>query len=190
MDILSIFIIAIGLAMDSFAVSISRGMCSPRFYVWQAVKISFIFGFFQGFMPLIGYGLGFSYSSYMESYDHWLAFIILTIIGIKMIYESFNPEENQDSWYNAYSISWKNVVIMAIATSIDALATGLIFAAYPGFLVKAVIIIAVVTFVFAFVGRYLGVYFGQKIRLNVELIGGLILIGIGTKILLQHTLPA
>lgn len=191
-DFISIIIIAIGLAMDSFAVCIGKGMCRHRFYAWRSLKIAFVFGFFQGSMPLIGYVLGIGFASWMEQFDHWLAFFILAIIGIKMIYESISAKPETDcidcDCNGTIPINWKSVVTLAIATSIDAMATGLIFVSYPGTILTATLTIGLVTLFFAFSGMFIGVRFGKKIRLNIEMLGGIILIAIGAKILFQHLL--
>lgn len=191
-DFISIIIIAIGLAMDSFAVCIGKGMCRPHFYAWRSLKIAFVFGLFQGLMPLVGYGLGIGFATWIQRFDHWLAFIILLIIGVKMIYESLLPKPEQEcidcNCKESLDINWKNVVTLAFATSIDAMATGLIFVSYPGTIVMAVLTIGMVTLFFSFSGMFIGVRFGKKIRLNIEVLGGIILILIGAKILLQHLL--
>ncbi|MFA6702789.1 MAG: manganese efflux pump MntP family protein [Dysgonamonadaceae bacterium] len=193
MDFLSIIIIAIGLAMDSFAVCISKGMCRQKFNAFRSFKIALVFGIFQGVMPLIGYALGVGFTSLIERIDHWLAFVILLIIGAKMIYESLLSKEEIDCNCNCQeseAINWKVVVTMAFATSIDALATGLIFVPYHDMIIKAVVTIGVVSFLFAFVGMLIGVNFGKRIKIDMTIIGGIILILIGTKILLGHTVFA
>lgn len=192
MGIYSIIIIAVGLAMDSFAVCISQSVCRTKFVVSRALKIAVVFGFFQGAMPLIGYGLGMSFAHWIKKFDHWFAFIILGVIGLKMIYESLRPNNDEcpcsESIENSDLIRWKIVVLMAIATSIDALATGLIFVPYPQTIISAVLIIAFVCLLFTLVGMYIGTYFGKKIRFDMTLVGGIILISIGTKILIEHTM--
>ncbi|MDO5666109.1 MAG: manganese efflux pump MntP family protein [Bacteroidia bacterium] len=192
MDFISIIIIAVGLAMDSFAVCIGKGMCRQRFYAWRSLKIALVFGFFQGFMPLIGYALGIGFAAWMERFDHWLAFFILTVIGIKMVYESILPKSDGDcagcDCKEDIIIDWKKVAILAFATSVDAMATGLIFVSYPGTILTAMLTIGLVTLFFTFLGMFIGVRFGKKIRCNIEMIGGVILIVIGMKILLEHLL--
>lgn len=192
MDFISIMIIAIGLAMDSFAVCIGKGMCRRRFYLWRSFKIAVVFGLFQGLMPFVGYALGIGFASWMQHFDHWLAFFILLIIGTKMIYEGLSAKPEIDCMdcdcKGELPISWKSVTTLAFATSIDAMATGLIFVSYPGTILTATLTIGFVTLLFAFSGMFIGVRFGTKIRLNIEMLGGVILILIGTKILLQHLL--
>lgn len=193
MDFLSIIIIAIGLAMDSFAVCISKGMCRQKFNAFRSFKIALVFGVFQGIMPLIGYALGVGFTSLIERIDHWLAFVILLLIGAKMIYESLHPKEEIDCNCNCQEsevINWKVVITMAFATSIDALATGLIFVPYHDMIIKAVVTIGVVSFLFSFAGMFIGVYFGKRIKIDMTIFGGIILILIGTKILLEHTIFA
>ncbi len=176
--------------MDSFAVCISQSVCRKTFIAFRSLKIALVFGFFQGIMPLIGFGLGLGFAHWIKHFDHWFAFIILGAIGAKMIYESMQPEKKEDDClddsFPTKRINWKKVVLMAIATSIDALATGLIFVPFPNRIFAAVCIIGLVSLVFTFLGMYIGTYFGKKIRLNMNLIGGVILIGIGSKILIEH----
>jgi len=153
MDILSIFIIATGLSMDSFVVCIGKGMCWKRFNAWRAFRIAVVFGLFQGLMPLTGYALSIGFAEWIQQFDHWLAFIILTIIGMKMIYESYLPKK-EDDCPDCYCketdvTDWKNVISLAFAISIDA-ATGLIFASYPGTITEAVVIIGVVCLIISF----------------------------------------
>lgn len=191
MDILSIILIAIGLAMDCLAVSISKGICVKKFYPWPAFKMALMFGLFQGFMPLIAYFAGISFADIISRFDHWIAFGLLLFIGGKMIIESLsnNIEDKKDA--NGQTdisslFSWKTILLLAIATSIDALATGLIFVPYPSFILKAVVIIGVTSMFFSLAGMIIGVSFGKRFKLNVNLIGGIILVFIGTKILIEH----
>lgn len=185
-------IIAIGLAMDSFAVCVGRGMCRPRFYFWRSFKIAVVFGLFQGLMPFVGYGLGIGFALWIQRFDHWFAFFILFLIGMKMIYESRQPKPEQDcvncDCNGTIPINWKDVLTLSFATSVDAMATGLIFVSYPGTILTATITIGWITLLFAFSGMFIGVRFGRKIRLNIEMSGGIILIAIGVKILLEHLL--
>jgi len=189
-DLLSIIIIAVGLAMDSFAVCIGKGMCRKRFYAWRSLKIAIVFGLFQGLMPLAGYLLGIGLSAWIKQLDHWVAFGILVLLGFKMIYEGLLPGDEPDCIGSDcranLAIDWKRVCILAVATSIDAMATGLIFATYPGTILSAVVAIALVTILFSFTGIFLGVRLGNKFRFNFEILGGVILTVIGLKILLEH----
>ncbi len=192
MDLLSILFIAFGLSMDSLAVCIGKGMCRKQFNPWRASKIALVFGLFQGLMPLAGYLLSIGFSKWIIQFDHWLAFVILVMIGVKMMYESNLPVKEEDcsgcDCRDSDAIDWKSVVSLAFATSIDAAATGLIFASYPGTIRKAVVITGVVTFFLSFYGMLLGVRLGHKFRFNFERVGGVILIAIGLKILFTHLL--
>lgn len=190
MDLLSIFIIAVGLAMDSFAVCIGKGMYQKRFWGWRSFKIALVFALFQGLMPLFGFLLGLGFSDWIRQFDHWVAFGILSILGGRMIIESFYPERPSDETLHCCvdceKIAWRNVISLSFATSIDAMATGLIFVPYSSMMPSAVLIIAAVTLFFTFGGIWLGVCLGRKIPFKVEIIGGLMLIGIGLKILIEH----
>lgn len=192
MDIYSIILIAVGLAMDSFAVCIGQSVCRKRFVAVRSLKIALVFGFFQGAMPLIGYVLGIGFAQWISHLDHWFAFVILGAIGGKMIYESLQPQPDAECFEHnrpaETSINWKKVAVLSFATSIDAMATGLIFVSYPGTILTAILTIGLITVFFAFLGMLIGVHFGGKMRVNVEMLGGIILIGIGLKILLEHTL--
>ncbi len=185
MDILSIIIIGIGLAMDCFAVSVSKGICAKKFFFWHTLRMAFLFGLFQAIMPLIGYTLGSGFAKQMMSFDHWLAFGLLAAIGGKMLYEGFQPHDPDcDKEKNPFKLA--SLLSLALATSIDALATGIVFVPYPGVIWEAIAIIGLVSFVFAFIGMYIGIHFGKRFHVKVEAVGGLILIGIGIKILIEH----
>ncbi len=187
MDILSIIIIGIGLAMDCFAVSISKGICLKRIKWSKVLRMAFLFGFFQGFMPLIGFLGGLTFSAFISASDHWIAFILLGFIGIKMFIEGLKPI-NPNCELPQHPFRWKNLILLAIATSIDALATGIIFVPFPDKIWLGAIIIGFISFVFSIIGVYAGLRFRKKFRFNVEIIGGIILFGLGTKILLEHLL--
>lgn len=201
MDIVSIILIGIGLAMDCFAVSTTQGLKETR-WTAKAVWMALLFGVFQGGMPMIGYLCGTIFTDFFRSYSPWIALGLLAYIGGKMIWESIHEKEEKDEkkelekreeekqervafveeradWSNRYLIT------LAVATSIDALATGVIFIPCPYIIELAIVIIALCSFVFSLSGYLIGVYVGQKFRLNVELIGGLILIGIGLKIFIE-----
>lgn len=194
MNLLDIILLAVALAMDCFTVSIVSGViCSKESGVRSQEKVgclrmAFLFGFFQALMPLIGW-LGIShFQAYMEAYDHWIAFTLLAFIGGKMIWESFGPEEQQH--FNPRRL--RTQLLLAIATSIDALAVGISLAC-TGYerlsqLTLPLAIIGVVSFLFSIVGYQLGARFGHSIahRLKPELFGGVILVGIGIKILVTH----
>ncbi|MBO6032053.1 MAG: manganese efflux pump [Prevotella sp.] len=186
MNLLEIILLAIALAMDCFTVSIVSGVMLSR----RVIRMAFLFGFFQAMMPLLGW-LGIShFQAYMEAYDHWIAFSLLAFIGGKMIWESFGPEEDQH--FNPGKL--RTQLLLAVATSIDALAVGISFAC-TGFtmvsqLTTPLLIIGIVSFLFSIVGYHLGRRFGKTItrRTKPELFGGVILALIGVKILITHLL--
>lgn len=183
MNPLSILFIAIGLAMDAFAVSISSGITINRLKLRHAILIASFFGTFQAIMPILGWLGGSSIASYIENFDHWVAFSLLFFIGSKMIYEAYKIEEIEEDKnpLNVYIL-----FIMSIATSIDALAVGLSFAVLKVTVIYPAIVIGIVTFLMSLIGVYIGKKFGHLFEKKVEIIGGLILIFIGIKILLQH----
>ena len=185
MELISIIFIAVGLAMDAFAVSIVSGSVYRQLHVKHALRMSAFFGGFQALMPLIGSLAGLSAKDYIADYDHWIAFGILGAVGGKMIYESFkikSVEENLDP---------SNIVvllILSVATSIDALAVGLTLSLIVRSIVIAVIVIGLVTFALSYLGVWIGKRFGHFFENKIEIIGGLILIGPGIKILIEHLL--
>ena len=195
MSLFDIILLAVALAMDCLTVSIVSGVIAvksegTRSEKWWIIRMAFLFGFFQALMPLLGW-LGISYfQSYMEAYDHWIAFGLLAFIGVRMIKESFGPEEEQH--FNPRRL--RTQLLLAIATSIDALAIGISFACTGyntlGQLTLPLIMIGVVSFLFSLIGYLLGARFGRSIahRFKPELLGGIILIGIGVKILIEHLL--
>ncbi len=185
MDLLSVIIISVALAMDCFAVSVSKGICAKKFFFWLTFRMAFLFGLFQAIMPLIGFAAAKSFAKEMTTYDHWLAFGLLTLIGGKMVIEGFqNP--NSECLKVSNPFKWASLLSLAFATSIDALATGIVIAPFPEMIWKAVAMIGFVSFLFTFLGMYIGIHFGKRFHLKVEAIGGFVLIGIGTKILIEH----
>ena len=187
MDILSIVLIAVGLAMDCFAISISKGICTGKFYFRYAFRMAFLFGLFQGGMPIIGYFAANSFSEHINSIDHWIAFALLVFIGVKMIVDAFKKQEECTEHESLKKhFRWKTLLLLAVATSIDALATGIIFVSSPELIWTAAIIIALASFVFSFIGVVIGIRFGKRFHLKVEALGGGILIIIGLKILIEH----
>lgn len=184
MDILSVIIIGIGLAMDCFAISISKGMCLKKFKFKKAFRMAFLFGLFQGVMPIIGFLGGKTFDAFIINFDHWIAFALLTIIGGKMLIEGFKPLDPHCERKNPFT--WKSLIPLALATSIDALATGIVFVPFPDKIWFAAINIGLISFVLSMVGVWLGLRFRRRIKINVELLGGIILIGIGIKILIEH----
>lgn len=185
MDILSIIIIGIGLAMDCFAVAISKGIFAKKFIFWLTFRMALLFGLFQAIMPFIGYAAGVSFAKQMQSFDHWLAFILLSLIGGKMLIEGFQPHD-PDNNKTPNPFKWGSLFPLALATSIDALATGIVFIPYHNLIWTAIAIIGSISLIFTFIGMYIGVHFGKRFHLKVEALGGLILIGIGLKILIEH----
>lgn len=183
MGYLTILFIALGLSMDSMAVSISSGMYMKKFSFRQSLKIGAIMGVFQGGMTLIGWALGSTFSNYISDYDHWIAFVLLLYLGGKMIYESLKQDEKEE----INSLSNKTLVTLAIATSIDALAVGVGFAFLHSSIWLPTVIIAVTTFLLSWTGVFCGSRVCNSRRINIEFFGGIILIAIGIKILLEHT---
>lgn len=182
MGILELILISVGLAMDAFAISICKGLSMKKMNWKKALIIGIYFGGFQALMPIIGYFLGSAFENIVTSIDHWVAFILLTIIGGNMIKESRAVETencNDDT-------SFKTMFMLAIATSIDALAIGITFAFLNVNLVLAISLIGIVTFVLACLGVKIGNVFGDKYENKAELVGGVILILLGIKILLEH----
>lgn len=182
MGFIEIFFIGVGLAMDAFAVSICKGLSTRKLELKHALICGGYFGFFQGLMPLIGYILGIQFKSKIESIDHWIAFILLALIGINMIKEAIDHDEEE----NNPDFSFKAMLPLAIATSIDALAVGVTFAFLNVHILYAIIIIAVTTFIISMVGVKIGHVFGAKYKAKAEITGGIILILMGLKILLEH----
>ncbi|MBN1516972.1 manganese efflux pump [Candidatus Sumerlaeota bacterium] len=185
MSIFSIVIIALALAMDAFAVSISSGIAITKLHVRHAMLIACCFGSFQGLMPLIGWGAGQGIKVYIACCDHWIAFILLFIVGARMIYDACREQDEEKSFdpLNKYVL-----FVLSIATSIDALAVGLTLSFINVSIMLPALIIGVVTFVMSFAGAYIGAMFGHLLEKRVEIAGGLLLIGIGVKILVQHLL--
>lgn len=179
MSILDLFILAVGLSMDAFAVSVCKGLSLGKIKPKHMCIAGAWFGGFQALMPLIGYFLGSFFAEMIEKYDHWVAFVLLAIIGGNMIKESFGKDEKVDS-----SMDVKSMLLLAIATSIDALAVGVTFAFLQVQIVPAVSFIGVITFIFSAVGVKIGSLFGTKYKSKAELFGGIVLVLIGIKILL------
>ncbi len=183
MGLLELFILAIGLSMDACAVSICKGLATCKVSAKHTVITGLWFGGFQALMPLIGYFLGTAFEKYVTNIDHWIAFVLLGAIGVNMIKESFSKEENAAD----ADFGFKTMLLMAIATSIDALAVGITFALLPDVnIIAAVSFIGVITFILSAIGVKLGCVFGAKYKSKAEFAGGAILILLGTKILLEH----
>lgn len=183
MGTITIIVIAVGLAMDAFVVSIVSGGAYKQLHVRHALRMALFFGAFQAIMPLIGSLAGLTLKDYILDWDHWIAFGLLSAVGAKMIYESFkikSVEENLDP---------TNIIVLlvlSVATSIDALAVGITLSLIVGSIIMAVIIIGLVTFVLSYLGVQIGKRFGHFFESRIEALGGVILIAIGTKILFEH----
>lgn len=184
MDIVTLILIAVSLAMDAFAVSVGSGMlmCLAR---WRpTLKIAGSFGLFQALMPLIGYAVARTFAQYIQAVDHWVAFILLGFIGGKMLYDALT--EQDDTPARANPCDWRNLFVMSVATSIDALAVGVTFAFLQVSILPAVSFIGVTTFVLSALGVWVGSAFGARWRERAEQAGGIILILMGVKILAEH----
>jgi len=184
MSLPEIILIALGLSMDSLAVSISCGMILKRFRIKHIFRIALLMGLFQGVMPLIGYMAGISFQKYIESFDHWIAFGLLAYLGGRMLYEGICAKDDESKCFDPTKVV--TLLGLAIATSIDALAVGLSFALLKIEVIEPVIIIGFTTFILSFVGAAFSSKFGHRVNLKMEIIGGIILIGIGVKILAEH----
>ena len=182
MGLVELIILSVGLAMDAFAVSICKGLAMKKMKWKNAIIIGLYFGIFQAIMPLIGYLLGVSFQSAITSIDHWVAFVLLVGIGANMIRETMSKEKDEAN----DSIKVKDMLILAIATSIDALAIGITFAFLEVNITLAVSLIGIITFIISVIGVKIGNIFGDKYEKKAELAGGIILIGLGIKILIEH----
>ncbi len=183
MDYLQIFLIALGLSMDAFAAAVCKGLQAGKIIRKEVWMIGLSFGFFQGFMPLIGWFLGLQFYDYITAFDHWIAFLLLLLIGGKMLYEAFQKEDCPA--YSAFT--FKELMVLSIATSIDALAVGVTFAIVKTEIVPASLMIAATTAILSALGVLMGVKFGAKYKKVAEISGGLILIAIGIKIIIEHS---
>lgn len=185
--LVELLLMGIGLAMDAFAVSICKGLAMRKVNKNQAIVIGLFFGGFQAMMPFLGWVLGIQFESYITSIDHWIAFLLLGFIGGKMIVEAVKPEdENIEIDQMDAPLDLKELLILAVATSIDALAVGITFAFLDYPIVEAISIIGVVTFFISIGGVYVGNFFGNKYKSKAELAGGAILVLLGLRILLSH----
>ena len=182
MGLIELFLIAVGLSMDAFAVSVCKGLAMPKCTFKKAATVGLWFGGFQALMPAIGYILGAQFQEAIASIDHWIAFVLLALIGGNMIHEALdNDEEEADA-----SLDVKPMFLLAVATSIDALAIGITFAFLKVNIIPAVCFIGIVTFIISFAGVKIGNVFGARYKNKAEIVGGVILILLGLKILLEH----
>lgn len=183
---LELFLMGVGLSMDAFAVSICKGLGMSKVNKKQAAIIGLFFGGFQALMPFIGWLLGSRFEQYITSIDHWVAFVLLAFIGGKMIVEALGAkEEDTVEEYDA-PLKIKELFVLAVATSIDALAVGITFAFLKYPIIEAITIIGITTFIISVAGVYVGNFFGSKYKSKAELAGGSILVLLGLRILLTH----
>lgn len=190
MGLAELVLLAVGLSMDAFAVSICKGLGMKKINLKVAVVLGLFFGGFQAGMPVIGWALGSQFMGIIGPIDHWIAFILLAFIGGKMLWEAFtedeNEDEDEDDGKDTEKIDLGEYLILAIATSIDALAVGISFAALSVDIVPAVSLIGVTTFIFSVAGVAIGHTFGARYEKPATIVGGIVLILIGLKILLEH----
>ena len=182
MGIIELIITSFGVSMDAFATSICKGLTLKKITLKNCVIVGLYFGLFQAIMPLIGYLLGSLFGDIIVKFDHWVAFVLLGIIGANMLVEAFSSEEDND----CCDLSFKVMLPLAVATSIDALAVGITFAFLKVNIIISIILIGVITFGMSFIGVKLGCKFGIKYEKNAQILGGIILIVMGLKILLSH----
>jgi putative Mn2+ efflux pump MntP len=178
-----LLLLAVALAMDSVAVSIAIGSKYKELVLSKILLVAAVFGFFQGAMPLAGYFIGISFAEYVQAFDHWIAFVLLVGLGVKMLYEAYKNEFDEE----VTDLSTKTLVTLAVATSIDAMAIGVTFAFLQTDIFFASGIIALVTFILCLAAVYVGKKLGSLLESKAEMLGGVILIGLGFKILLEHT---
>lgn len=183
MSFLDIFLIGVALSMDAFAVSVCKGLSVKKASVKHVLTVGVYFGGFQALMPMLGFLLGYKFESFITNIDHWIAFVLLAIIGGNMIREALGKDEDDKE---NDDFSFKAMLPLAVATSIDALAVGISFAFLGVDIVTAALLIGATTFVLSGVGIFVGNIFGSKYKSKAELAGGIVLILIGAKILLEH----
>lgn len=181
MSFFEIFLLSLSLASDAFSVSICKGLSISKIKIKDMLLVGLYFGIFQGFMPLLGYIIGSKFSLYIVKYDHFIALVLLSIIGINMIRESFNKDNEVDS-----NLSHKNLLLLAIATSIDAFTIGITFSFLNVDVLFPILSISIITFILSFIGVKIGNIFGSKYKSKSEFLGGLLLIILGIKIFLKH----
>ncbi len=186
MRIWELLLLAAGLAMDAFAVSLCQGLYQKRLRYTQAAVIALFFGLFQAFMPVLGWLLGTQFAHYITEYDHWIAFALLAFLGAKMLFDALRRQDDARSAPEREKLRIGELFLLAIATSIDALAVGVTFAFLSVRVVPAVCLIGCITFALSVLGVKLGTVFGMKYKSRAELAGGIILILLGVKILLEH----
>ena len=184
MSFLDIILLAIGVSMDAFAVSIAKGLATQQLRPKHYASVALWFGGFQALMPVLGYFLGANFASIVEHYDHWIAFALLALIGGKMIYDTLAGGDEEDA--TGADFRFKTMLVLAIATSIDALAIGVSLAFLKVNIWSAIAFIGVTTALFSAFGLHLGNIFGNRYKHGAELLGGIVLVLIGAKILVEH----
>ena len=182
MTLFSLILLAIGLCMDSFAVSLSSGVMMKPFTAGRAIKFAFIMALFQGLMPVIGWLLGVGFREYIGAYDHWIALGLLLYLGVRMIYES--QQEEEEKFFDPTTL--RTAITLGIATSIDALAVGISLSFLHASIILSAIVIGIATFIFSIGGVYIGKKIGCYLKKGAEILGGVILIFIGIKICVEH----
>lgn len=186
---IEIFLIAVGLSMDAFAISISNGLCMKKIIIRKAVIIAAAFGIFQALMPLLGYLLGSNFTDLISRFDHYIALVFLGFIGGKMLFDGIKELRSPIKHEESKELTLPQLFLQAIATSIDALIVGISFVAMGMNITDvlfAIMLIGLVTFSFSFAGVFLGKKFGELLGCKAEIFGGIILIGIGAKIFIEH----
>ena len=186
MSIVELLLIGVGLSMDAFAVAVCQGLCMPKMNWRHGAVIALFFGVFQALMPFLGWVLGSQFAGYIQNIDHWVAFVLLAVIGGNMVRETVGPGDGEAECAVALRLDLKKLLLMAVATSIDALAVGVTFAFLEVAIVPAISIIGVTTFCISLAGVAVGNFFGERYKKRAELTGGLILILLGSKIPLEH----
>ena len=186
MGFVELFLIGVGLSMDAFAVSICKGLGMSRLNMRQTAVISLFFGGFQALMPLIGWALGSQLTDFITPIDHWIAFGLLAFVGGKMLWDAFHEDDEDEGVQTDEKLDLKELLMLAIATSIDALAVGITFAFLQVAIVPSITIIGLTTFVISFAGVAVGHFFGARFEKPATIVGGVVLILIGVKILLEH----
>ena len=184
MELIDLILIAIGVSMDAFAVSIAKGLATQRLRPRHYASVALWFGGFQALMPLLGYFAGYKFSSAVESFDHWIAFVLLSIIGGKMLYDTLSACDDEEG--ECSNFGFKTMLVLAVATSIDALAIGVSLAFLKVNIWTAVLFIGLTTALFSAFGLRLGNIFGYRYKRRAEITGGVVLILIGAKILIEH----
>lgn len=186
MGLVELLLTAIGLAMDAFAVSVCKGLGMRNMRYDQALVIGLYFGVFQALMPLIGWLLGTSFSHYIQAFDHWIAFVLLVFIGGKMLWDAFHEEKKEVAEAADAKLDHRELLMLAVATSIDALAVGIAFACLDVEIWSSISMIGVITLCISFCGVWIGNRFGNRFEKKAEIIGGIVLVLIGVKILVDH----